>query len=136
MEFTLDKSQKEIVKAAREFAKGEFDKEMIIEGSARQEFPKDICRKAAELGFIGIHFPEAHDGGGMGLLEQVLVAEEFCKKDSTLGMAILFSAYAAECICRFGNAALKEKWLPRIVNGEACSTGALYELGRGRICRK
>lgn len=131
MEFTLEKSQKEIVKAAREFARGEFDKEMILERSVRQEFPKDICKKAADLGFIGIHFPEAYEGGGMGLFEHALVFEEFCKKDSTLGMAILFSAYAAECICRFGETGLKEKWLLPIINGQACSTGAFYEPGRG-----
>jgi len=75
MDFTLNKSQKEIQKAAWEFAKGEFDKELILELSKTQEFPKNILKKAGELGFVGIHYPESVNGGGMGLLENVLVGQ-------------------------------------------------------------
>jgi len=92
MDFKLSKSQKEIQKAAWEFARGEFDKEQIIEISKKQEFPKNILKKAGELGFIGIHYPESVDGGGMGLFEYVLLAETFCRKDSTLGTALMFTA--------------------------------------------
>ena len=85
MEFQLTKPQKEIQKAAREFAKGEFDKELAQEMDKTGEFPIEIWQNAAELGFIGIHFPEELSGGGMGVLENTLIAEEFCKKDSTIG---------------------------------------------------
>lgn len=131
MEFNLSKPQKEIQKAAWEFAKGEFDKEMIIDLSKTQELPAGIVEKAAELGFIGIHFPEAVHGGGMGLLEQILVAETFCRKDSTLGSALMFSGYAAECILRYGDPSLKTKFLPLIVNGHLTSTGAFLEPNQG-----
>ena len=40
MDFELTKSQKEIQKAAREFAKGEFDKELALELDRTHEFPK------------------------------------------------------------------------------------------------
>ena len=81
MDFKLSKSQKEIQKAAWEYSRGEFDKELIIELSKKQEFPKNILKKAGELGFIGIHYPESVDGGGMGLFEYVLLADTFCRKD-------------------------------------------------------
>lgn len=131
MDFKLTKSQKEIQKAAWEFARGEFDKEVIIDLSKEQKLPDNIVKKAGELGFIGIHFPEIFDGGGMGLLEYVLVSETFCRKDSTLGAALMFSGYAAECILRNADNTLKEKFLPPIVDGRITSTGAFLEPDQG-----
>jgi len=127
MDFQLSKPQKEIRKAAWEFARGKFDKEMIIEQSRSQSFPLEILQKAGELGFIGVHFDESFDGGGLGLFENALVAETFCRKDSTLGTALMFSGYAAECLLRFGDTGLREKILPAIASGQAISTGAFLE---------
>lgn len=131
MDFSLTKSQKEIVKAAWAFAKGEFDKERILELSRKQEFPKDILKKAGDLGFIGIHFPESYDGGGMGLFENVLVAETFCRKDSTLGSALMFTGYAAECLVCSAEDEIRKKFLPRVAGGEIIFTGAFLEPGSG-----
>ena len=74
--FELSKSQRQIVKAAKDFAKGEFDKEMACEMEKNRKFPVEVWKKAAELGFIGIHYPEDQGGGGLGLLENVLITEE------------------------------------------------------------
>ncbi len=131
MDFKLNKSQKEIQKAAWEFARGEFDKEIIIELSKEQNIPDNIVKKSGDLGFIGIHYSEDVDGGGMGLFEHVLVCETFCRKDSTLGTALMFSGYAAECILRNGEKSLKEKFLPQIVDGQLTSTGAFLEPKQG-----
>ncbi|NOY68033.1 MAG: acyl-CoA/acyl-ACP dehydrogenase [Deltaproteobacteria bacterium] len=131
MNFRLTKAQKEIQKAAVEFARGEFDKEMIIEKSGIQEFPEKICRKAADLGFVGINFPEKFDGGGMGLFEYVLLAEAFCKKDSTLGMALLFSALGGECLFAFEENRATETYLPKIALGETRCSAAFFEPGMG-----
>jgi len=131
MDFKLNKSQKEIQKAAWEFARGEFDKEVIMELSKEQKIPDDIVMKSGELGFIGIHYSEDVDGGGMGLFEHILVCETFCRKDSTLGSALMFSGYAAECILRNGEKSLKKKFLPQIVDGQLTSTGAFLEPKQG-----
>ena len=45
MDFELTKSQKDILKAAKEFAKGEFDKELAIELDRKHEFPKKIWKR-------------------------------------------------------------------------------------------
>jgi len=127
MDFSLSKPQKEIQKAAWEFAKGEFDKEQIMDWSKEQKFPQTLIKKTGQLGFIGIHFPEDIDGGGMGLLENVLVGEAFCRKDSTLGAALMFTGYASECLVRFGDETLKKKFLPQVMSGHAISTGAFSE---------
>ncbi len=129
--FELTKSQKEIQKAARGFAKGEFDKELACELEKIGTFPEEIWQKATELGFVGTHFPATYSGGDMGILESVLIIEEFCRKDSSIGGALAMTAYASECILRFGSEELKKIFLPPVSEGEMISTGAFSESMRG-----
>ncbi|MFO7837893.1 MAG: acyl-CoA dehydrogenase family protein [Desulfosalsimonadaceae bacterium] len=127
MDFNLSRSQKQIQKAAWEFARGKFDREMVVDRSRSQSFPRQILEKAGELGFIGIHFDESYEGGGMGLLEHVLVCESLCRKDSTQGSALMSAGYASEVLLRFGGSELCERYLPSVVSGQAVSTGAFLE---------
>lgn len=131
MDFELKKSQKEIQKAARDFAKGEFDKELALELDRKHEYPMKIWKKAADLGFIGVHFPEEYSGQGLGVLESILIAEEFCSRDSSIGAALILSSFASECILRFGSDALKEKFLPPVAEGKMLSGGAFTEPDHG-----
>jgi alkylation response protein AidB-like acyl-CoA dehydrogenase len=131
MDFELTKSQKEIQKAAREFAKGEFDKELALELDRKHEFPTKIWKKAAELGFIGVHYPEKYSGQGLGVLENILIADEFCTQDSTIGSAVILASFASECVLRFGSEQLKQHYLPKVAEGEMLSAGAFTEPGHG-----
>lgn len=131
MDFELSKSQKEIQKAARDFTKGEFDKELALELDRKHEFPKKIWEKAAELGFLGIHFPEKYSGQGLGVLENIIIADEFCRRDSTIGSAVVLAGFASECILRFGSDELKEKFLPPVAEGRMLSAGAFTEPDHG-----
>lgn len=127
----FDKSQKQIQKAVKAFAKGEFDKEHILELEKKHEYPKEIWEKAAELGFIGIHFPEDYSGASLGVFENVIITEELCRKDSSMGIALTLSGYASECILRFGSEAQKKKFLPNVAEGEILSGGAFTEPDNG-----
>jgi alkylation response protein AidB-like acyl-CoA dehydrogenase len=131
MDFELSKPQKEIQKAAREFAKGEFDKELALELDRKHEFPRKIWQKAAELGFIGVHYPEKYSGQGLGCLENILIAEEFCARDSGIGSAVILASFASECVLRFGSDELKQKFLPPVAEGKMLSAGAFTEPGHG-----
>ncbi|UCD32190.1 MAG: acyl-CoA dehydrogenase family protein [Desulfobacterales bacterium] len=131
MDFELTRSQKEIQKAARDFAKGEFDKELALELDRKHQYPEKIWKKAADLGFIGVHFPEKYSGQGLGVLENILIAEEFCGRDSSIGSAIILSSFASECILRFGSDELKEKFLPPVAEGMMLSGGAFTEPNHG-----
>ncbi|MFZ3044545.1 MAG: acyl-CoA dehydrogenase family protein [Desulfatirhabdiaceae bacterium] len=131
MDFELTKSQIEIQKAARDFAKGEFDKDLALELDRKHEFPTKIWKKAADLGFIGIHFPEKYSGQGMGVMENILIAEELCARDSTIGSAIVLSSFASECIMRFAGDELKAKFLPMVAEGKTLSAGAFTEPDHG-----
>jgi len=131
MDFELSKEQKEIQKAVREFVKGEFKKDVIEALLENHEYPVDIWKKAAELGFIGIHYPEKYSGMGLGCLENILVAEELARGDSTVGTCLLIADFASEIILHFGSEAQKEKWLPRVAEGECLSCGAFTEPDHG-----
>jgi len=117
----LDKSQVQIQKAVRDFAKGEFDKDAILDLEKAREYPRAIWQKAADLGFIGIHFPEAFSGAGLGVFENAIIAEELCTKDSSLGITLTTAGEASECILRFGDNGLKEKYLPQVAEGKMLS---------------
>ena len=131
MEFELTKSQKDIQKAARDFAKGEFDKDLIYEMDKNHEYPTKIWQKAGELGFIGMHFDEKYSGQDMGVFENILVAEEFCRRDSTVGACLILASFASECILRFASDEIKEKFLPEVAEGRMLSAGAFTEPNHG-----
>jgi len=131
MDFELTKQQKEIQKAVREFVKGEFKKDIIEELIEKHAYPEKIWKKAAALGFIGIHFPEEYSGMGLGCLENILVAEELCRGDSSVGACLLLADFASEVILHFGTDEQKEQWLPMVAEGKTLSCGAFTEPGHG-----
>ncbi len=131
MDFHLSPEQKDIQKAAREFAEGEFDRDLAIQWDREHTFPREIIRKGAELGFVGIHYPEEYGGGGYGVLEHVLVCEQFCRKDSTIGVCFEIAAFSSEVLLYYGSEELKAKWLPKITAGEATTAGAYTEPNHG-----
>jgi alkylation response protein AidB-like acyl-CoA dehydrogenase len=131
MDFELTKSQKEIQKAAREFAKGEFDKDLALELDRKHEFPTKIWKKAADLGFIGVHFPEKYSGQDLGVMENIIIADEFCTQDSGIGSAVILASFASECVLRFGSDELKQRYLPAVAEGEMLSSGAFTEPDHG-----
>lgn len=131
MDFELGREQKEIQKAVREFVKGEFKKDVIQELVEKHEYPEKIWKKAAELGFIGIHYPETYSGMGLGCLENILVAEELTRGDSSVGACLLLADFASEIILHNGSEEQKAKWLPKVAEGECLSCGAFTEPDHG-----
>ena len=131
MDFNLTKTQKEIQNAVRGFCKGEFDKDLALELDRKHEYPTNLWKKAGELGLIGVHFPEAYSGQGMGCTESILVMEELCRNDSTIGSAIGLAAFASELLVHYGSPMLKEKFLPPVAEGRMLSAGAFTEPDHG-----
>ena len=71
MDFSLTPDQIAVRDAAREFARGEVEP-LVDEIDENQEFPYEVMRKAGELGFLGVIFPEEHGGAAAGRnVEQV-----------------------------------------------------------------
>ena len=131
MDFELNKTQKDIQKAVRDFVKGEFDKELAFELEQKHEFPRKIWKKACDLGLLGVHFPEQYSGQGLGSIEDILVIEELCRGDSTIGSAVALAPFASEIILHYGTDEQKEKYLPAVAEGEMLSAGAFTEPDHG-----
>lgn len=131
MDFELNKTQKDIQKAVKDFCKGEFDKELAIELEAKHEFPEKIWKKAGDIGLIGVHFPEEYSGQGLGCLEDILVIEELCRQDSGIGSAVALSAFASEIVLHYGSDEQKKTWLPKVAEAQTLSAGAFTEPDHG-----
>jgi alkylation response protein AidB-like acyl-CoA dehydrogenase len=127
MDFGLSEEQKDIQKAAMEFAQGEFDPDLALELDQTGGFPESLWRKAARLGFIGLHYPEVFDGQGLSLLENILVTEVFCRVDSGIGSALSFADLGSELFLRFGSQEQMERFLPPLARGERKLTVAFGE---------
>ncbi|MDY6965106.1 MAG: acyl-CoA dehydrogenase family protein [Halobacteriota archaeon] len=129
LEFTEE--QKEIKRAASEFAAGEFDSDLALEFDKEEKFPFEIWKKACGLGFVGMHFPEEYGGSGLGILENAIVVEELCRRDSGLGTAIILSDFASDIILMRGSEEQKEKYLTPLTKGKAISSGGFTEPDHG-----
>ncbi|MGQ9655512.1 MAG: acyl-CoA dehydrogenase family protein, partial [Thermodesulfobacteriota bacterium] len=115
MDILLTEEQKEIQKAARKFALGEFPQ--VAEELDRDElYPFEIWKKACELGFIGTWIPEAYGGPGLGFMETVLIFEEFWRVDPGCA-SVLYAAFVSEMIVYKGSEEQKKKYLPPLVRG-------------------
>ncbi|HUV59669.1 MAG TPA: acyl-CoA dehydrogenase family protein, partial [Desulfatiglandales bacterium] len=97
MDFDLTKNQEDIKKAAREFAEGEFP-EIAQECDQQEKYPRELVTKAAELGFIGLNFPEEYGGSGYGYLEKCLITEEFWRVDPGLGSVLISATFGADMV--------------------------------------
>lgn len=131
MDYELNEEQKFIKNAAKEFAEGEFKSEVAREFDQKHQFPKDLYRKAAKLGFIGCYYDEKYGGQGLGILENVLVEEEFCRWDSTLGSAMFTGLFGSDMILEYGSEEQKMEFLPKTAQGEWLSSGAFTEPAHG-----
>jgi alkylation response protein AidB-like acyl-CoA dehydrogenase len=129
MDFELTEIQRDIGNAAREFAEKEFA-EVAREYDEKEEFPRDLWRKACELGFVGTFIDEQYGGAGLGFTEAAMVMEEFWRVDPGCGN-ILLAAFGAEVIQEFGTDEQKKRYLPLIPGGKAIMGAAITEPDAG-----
>ena len=125
MRFELTETQRDIQKAAREFAGKEFDLDLALELEKERKFPNSLFEKASRLGFIGMNYPEEFGGQSLGLFEQILVIEEFTKKDSGIGISLSLADMGSSVILRHGDEKQKKKYLAPVAQGKTISAAAV-----------
>jgi len=130
MDFTLSKEQRDIIRAARKFASGEFP-DRALEFDREEKFDLALWRKACELGFVGVFIDPAYNGAGMGFLEHSLITEEFWAVDPGIGQAILSTTFGSEDLLLYGTEDQKQLVLPKLVAGEAIISTAITESDAG-----
>jgi alkylation response protein AidB-like acyl-CoA dehydrogenase len=117
MDFELTNRQKQIRLAAREFAEGEL---MPIgkDCESKGEFPRDIIKKAAQLGFIGVFIKKEYGGLGLGSLEHSIILEEFWRAEPGLGQIFSQTTFGAQELLLYGSEEQKKKYFPPLVKGD------------------
>lgn len=131
LDFGLTPEQLAIRETAREFARREIDP-IVEETDESQEFPTAVFKKAGELGFLGVLFPEAYGGAGLGYVDYVLVIRELAEVDPSVALSV--AAHNSLCsnhIFKFGSEEQRQRWLTRLTTGEAIGAWGLTEPGAG-----
>lgn len=129
--FGFTAEQRAIQQAAKEFALGEVDP-IVDEIDEAQRFPREVMAKAGELGFLGIIFPEAYGGCGLGYVEYVSVVTELSKVDPSVGISI--AAHNSLCtnhIYKFGDENQRRRWVVPLASGKKIGAWSLTEPNAG-----
>ncbi len=87
MNFELSEEQLQIKYSIREFAESEI-KPHVMEWDEAQHFPAELRPKLAELGLMGILFPEEYGGSAMGYVEYATIIEELGRVCGSVGLSV------------------------------------------------
>ena len=134
MEFELTEEQQQIKASVREFAESEIAPH-VMEWDESQHFPIELQPKMAELGFLGVLFPEEYGGAGMGYVEYATIIEELSRVDGSVGISI--AAHNSLCsnhIYQFGSEEQRKKYLAPLARGDSRNLGPALTLpARSRL---
>jgi alkylation response protein AidB-like acyl-CoA dehydrogenase len=126
LDFELTGRQKQIRLAVREFAEGELVP-MGKECEAKGDFPREIIKKAARLGFIGVFIKKEYGGLGLGSLEHAIILEEFWRAEPGLAQVLVQTVFGTDMLLLYGSEDQKKKYLPPLVKGEWVTGFAITE---------
>jgi len=93
-------------------------------------YPAELWKQLGELGLLGLTLPEEFGGAGFGMLDAVVVYEEFGRALAPTPHFVS-SVLSASAILAAGSDEQKKKLLPAIASGEAIVTPAWLEPGNG-----
>jgi len=131
MNFELNEEQEQIKNSVREFAESEI-RPHVMEWDESQHFPEELRPHLAELGLMGVLFPEEYGGAGMGYVEYATIIEEIARVDGSVGLSV--AAHNSLCsnhIYMFGSEEQKQKYLVPLAQGESFGAWGLTESQAG-----
>jgi len=127
VDFTFTDEQKQLRKSVREFAEDEIAPH-VMEWDESSHFPSEILPKLAEMGLLGVIFPEEYGGAGLGYVEYATVIEELARVDGSVGLFV--AAHNSLCsnhIYKFGSEEQKRKYLVPLAQGKKLGAWSLTE---------
>ena len=131
MDFSYTAEQKQITDMVAEFV----DEEIVpvaAEIDKKDEFPADVVDELAELGLMGMPFPEEYGGAGLDYHAYPAALEEISRGSGGLGTIVAAHiSLAGNMVYAFGNEAQKEEYLTPMALGEDIGAFALSEAGAG-----
>ena len=131
MNFSLTEEQQQLKNQVRAFAAKEIAPH-VNEWDEKSEFPHAVVKKMAEMGLMGIIFPEELGGAGMGYVEYVLAIEELSRVDGSVG--IIVASHNSLCtnhIMLAGTDEQRRRWIPKLAAGTWLGAWGLTEPGSG-----
>jgi alkylation response protein AidB-like acyl-CoA dehydrogenase len=131
MDFSLTAEQKQVTEMVADFA----DEEIIpvaAEIDKTDEFPEDLVGQLAELGLMGMPFPEEYGGAGLDYHAYPAALEEIARGSGGLGTIVAAHiSLAGNMVYAFGNEEQKTEYLTPLAQGEEIGAFALSEAGAG-----
>jgi alkylation response protein AidB-like acyl-CoA dehydrogenase len=127
VDFSFTDEQNQLRRSIREFAEGEIAPH-VMEWDEASKFPLEIMPKLAEMGLLGVIFPEQYGGAGLGYVEYVIAIEELSRIDGSVG--IIVAAHNSLCsnhIFKFGTEEQKKKYLTPLAQGKKIGAWSLTE---------
>jgi 3-oxocholest-4-en-26-oyl-CoA dehydrogenase beta subunit len=127
MDFDFNDEQKMLQKGARDFLEKECPKSLVRQMAADERGnPPELWHKMAQLGWLGLIFPEKYGGGGGNIIDMVALEEEMgraCLPGAFFSTVLLGGLF----ILNNGNEEQKQDLLPKVARGEVILTMALTE---------
>jgi butyryl-CoA dehydrogenase len=127
MDFQLGEEQRMVRDMVRDLAAKEIAPR-AAEVDRTEEFPAANIQKMADLGLLGLPYPEEYGGGGGDYLSYAIAVEEIARACGST--ALIYAAHVSlGCgpIYNFGSEAQKQKWLPRLCSGHGLGAFGLTE---------
>ncbi|MGH9187807.1 MAG: acyl-CoA dehydrogenase family protein [Acidimicrobiales bacterium] len=131
MDFTLDEDQQAVADLAGRILGDKCPPERLREMETDPEgrwFAADAWSELAKADLLGLALPGDVGGGGYGFLEACLLLEQQGRHAAPLPLLATL-VLGALPIARFGNDALRQRWLPGVIDGTVILTAALAEPG-------
>jgi len=110
MDFTLSEEQKELQNLTRQFAENEM-RPVAPEYDQKGEFPRDVMKKAFEIGFLTSGIPAEYGGTGFSTLDNVVVCEELAWGCAGMYTSMMANTLATTPIVLFGSDEQKKEFL-------------------------
>ena len=131
MNIALSHDQQLLRRSIREFAEGEL-RPFVMEWDEAQGFPRDLLTKFAELGLMGIQFPEEYGGAGMAAVDYCICIEELARVDPSVCLSIAaHNGLGAAHIYLFGSEEQRRTYLVPLATGEKLAAWGLTEASSG-----
>ncbi len=127
MDFNFTDEQEQLRRSVREFAEGEI-RPHAMEWDEAGKFSPDLFPKLAEMGLLGVGFPEEYGGAGLGTLEFALVMEELARVDPSVALSV--AAHHSLCtthIYLFGNEEQRRRYVVPLAQGKKYGCWGLTE---------
>jgi alkylation response protein AidB-like acyl-CoA dehydrogenase len=131
VDLKLTDDQELLRQSVREFAETEIGPH-VMEWDEAQHCPRDLLPKLADLGLMGIQFPEAYGGAGMSAIDYCICIEELARVDPSVCLSI--AAHNGLCsahIFMFGSEQQKQTYLVPLASGRQLGAWALTEASAG-----